>query len=390
MKLSYAGIVVALLGLAGWGGAAYGQAGPPAGGASGAAAGGGGVDRSRGPEGTTDIGKYQNWDELLSQARSGNYLAGRVQIKGGEIPWESIAINVMCDGKEKLTTYADAKGNFLLQPPAAKTARPDNPTASSSKATASSEFFGCQVHAALPGFDSSTVTIASRDLTDNPDIGTITLAREAGAEGSALSATSAAAPKDAVKSFEKARKEWLDGHADKAEKELRKATKAYPQYAEAWYQLGKVQQSSKPQDSWESFSKAVAADPKFVLPYDHLANLAAQAEKWKELEEYTDTALQLNPGESAQILYLNALGKLKMNNRDAAEASAKKALAMDPLHTVPNTEQLLAVILAGKGDYAGALEHLKNCLTYLPSGQNADIVKQQIAQLEKMVPQTKP
>jgi regulator of sirC expression with transglutaminase-like and TPR domain len=69
-----------------------------------------------------------------------------------------------------------------------------------------------------------------------------------------------------------------------------------------------------------------------------------------------------------------------------AEASALKALSMDPQHTQPNTEQLLAVILADKRDFAGALAHLRNALTYLPSGPNADLVKQQVTQLEKMVP----
>jgi regulator of sirC expression with transglutaminase-like and TPR domain len=61
---------------------------------------------------------------------------------------------------------------------------------------------------------------------------------------------------------------------------------------------------------------------------------------------------------------------------------------MDPSHRAPNTEQLLAVILAGRGEYAGALEHLRHCLTYMPPGPNVDMVKQQIAQLEKVVPPT--
>jgi hypothetical protein len=44
---------------------------------------------------------------------------------------------------------------------------------------------------------------------------------------------------------------------------------------------------------------------------------------------------------------------------------------------------LLAVILAGKGDFAGALAHLRSSLTYVPPGPNADLLKQQIAQLER-------
>ena len=48
---------------------------------------------------------------------------------------------------------------------------------------------------------------------------------------------------------------------------------------------------------------------------------------------------------------------------------------------------LLAVILASRGEYAGALDHLRHCLTYMPPGPNADLIRQQVAQLEKVVPQ---
>jgi hypothetical protein len=58
---------------------------------------------------------------------------------------------------------------------------------------------------------------------------------------------------------------------------------------------------------------------------------------------------------------------------------------MDPLHEQQNTEQLLAVVLVKKMDYAGALAHLKNCLTYFPPGPNLDLVKEQIAQIEPAV-----
>ncbi|MFZ0808024.1 MAG: hypothetical protein WAN03_17660, partial [Candidatus Sulfotelmatobacter sp.] len=111
--------------------------------------------------------------------------------------------------------------------------------------------------------------------------------------------------------------------------------------------------------------------------------------KWQEVADDTAHELELDPRGTPQVFYFNALANYKLAKKDAAEASATKALAMDPLHTQPNTEQLLAVILADKGDYAGALAHLRNCLTYLPVGQNADLVKQQVAQLEKMVPAAK-
>jgi hypothetical protein len=46
------------------------------------------------------------------------------------------------------------------------------------------------------------------------------------------------------------------------------------------------------------------------------------------------------------------------------------------------------VILAKRGAYAEALEHLRHYLVYASAGSEADLVKQQIAQLEKVVSRT--
>ena len=119
-----------------------------------------------------------------------------------------------------------------------------------------------------------------------------------------------------MKSFEKARAEMLQHNSDGAERELKKAVHEDPKFAEAWLQLGKLQEAS---------------------------------------------------------------------DSEAAQDSFSKSLALDPRHSVLNTEQLLAVILARKGDFAGALEHLRSSLTYVPPGPNLNLLKQQIAQLEGRV-----
>ena len=79
-------------------------------------------------------------------------------------------------------------------------------------------------------------------------------------------------------------------HLDSAQHDLEKAVQAYPQFAEAWYQLGKVDEVLKPQDAWPAYSKAAAADPLFSPPYEHLAQLAAQQKKWQEVVDATDKA----------------------------------------------------------------------------------------------------
>ena len=129
--------------------------------------------------------------------------------------------------------------------------------------------------------------------------------------------------------------------------------------------------------------RAVAADPKFVSPYEQLAALSVQRQEWQDVLDVTNRVLQLEPLGTLRIWYYNALANVQLDKMDVAEASAIKSLAMDPSHTVPNTEQLLAVVLARKADYPAALAHLRNCLNYTPSGPGADLLKEQIAQLEQ-------
>jgi Tfp pilus assembly protein PilF len=338
------------------------------------------------PETSTDVGKSAKWDTLSHQGRSGDYLIGKVEVTGGALPWDAVPITVTCGGKVRYTASTDPKGGFEIAMVETSSHTLGTEGARSKPAD---EFVGCAVEAALPGFTSSVITIPNRDLLDNPDIGTIKLGREEGATGAAVSTTTATAPKDAMKAFDKARSDWLEQKPDRAQHDLEKAVQVYPQFAEAWYQLGKIQEAAKPQDAANSFSKAVAADPKFIPPYEHIVPSAAQAGKWQEVADDTAHELELNPRGTPQIWYYNALGNYKLNKKDVAETSATKALAMDPLHTQPATEQLLAVMLADKRDFAGALAHLRSCLTYLPAGPNADIVKQQVAQLEKLVVATK-
>jgi hypothetical protein len=338
---------------------------------------------SANPNSTNDVSKSTNLNRLVSDGRPGDYFTGKVALASGALPWDPITVTMACHGADRVTTATDAKGGFVIA--AGLNAGGAAPT-QDAKPKFGNETIGCTVQAHLAGFASSTLTISNRNVQDTPELGTISLKHEAGSEGAGLSSTTAEAPKDAVKSFEKARGEWLDKKPDRAQKDLEKAVQIYPQFAEAWYQLGKLQQVAKSADAYNSFSKAAAADPKFSLPYEHMAQLAVESQKWDDLAGATAHALELNPQGSAWLWYYDALGNYKLGKADRAESSATKALAADPQHQVLVTEQLLAVILAGKGDSAGALAHLKNSLTYLPPGPNADLVKQQVAQLEKAAP----
>jgi Tfp pilus assembly protein PilF len=330
-----------------------------------------------------DSGFYDYWTQMSEQGRAGGFLLGKLAVEKEPLPWEPIWVSVLCKGTIFHTALSDSKGRFVITSdhvPGALSVQGD------AQRQMETHFEGCIVQASLSGFRSSAITITQRNFLDAPDLGTITLSREEGqGMGTAVSSTIDSAPANARKSFEKARSELLEQQPDRAQRELKKTVEIYPAFADAWYQLGVLQETSNPQDARKSFTRATDADPKFVLPYEQLAALSAQDGKWNEVLESTGNMLRLDPQGTAQVWYYDALGNFQMGHVAAAKNSATKSLAMDPQYTIPNTEQLLAVILAQQHDYAAALEHLRHCLTYLPSGPSTNLVKRQIAQIEPKV-----
>lgn len=331
------------------------------------------------PDSIQDSGFYDYWANMSQQGRAGGVLLGKLSLEGEPLPWEPMLVAVECKGSVVNLTQTDLKGQFVLT---FADQHGTDLTPIDAQRQMETKYEGCIVKGSIAGFHSSEKTITVHNLREEPNLGTLVLSPEDRGGGSEVSPTTKTAPAKAMKAFQKAREDWLNQNADKALGNLKKAVQAYPQFADAWLQLGKLQEQSDPQAAKDAFSKALAADPNFILPYEQLAALAVQEQKWQEAEDNTGRALKLDPAGTPQLWYYDALAKYQTGKIDDAAASAQKVLAIDPRHSVPNAEQLLAVIMARKGDYAGALQHLKNCLSYTPTGPNADLLKQQIAQLE--------
>lgn len=350
-----------------------------------AAAAAGASNASQGPEASSGFGKNANYSTLQEFQHGGMTFNGNVKMQDAALPWDPIPVVVICQGTVRYRTQADGQGKFTIQGNQAKSEI--TPEKSNPHQETASQLVGCDAEADLPGFISSKVYIMNGTIMDNPNIGTITLRPDSGAAGSSTSATTASVSKDGMKHFDKARSEWINHNANGAEHELQKAVKTDPNFAEAWYQLGRFQQAKAPDAALKSYQKAAAADPKFVSPYEPIAELSAVQKKWQDVVNATSAALKLDPAGTPQLWYFDAVGKFNLGQVDDAEASARKSMAIDPQHMAPNTEQLLAVMLAGQGDLQGALKHLQNSLTYIKSGPNLDIIKQQIAQLQRAMPQ---
>ena len=332
------------------------------------------------PDSINADGMYDYWMKMSAQGQAGGVLLGKLVLEGEPLPWEPMLVAVDCKGSTVNQTQTDLQGRFVIRFVDTKGIEKIPQDAQRQLET---KYEGCIVRAAVAGFRSTEKTIKVSNFRDQPDLGAISLSPEGRGGGMEVSLTTKSAPQPAIKAYEKARGDWLQQNSGGAQKNLQKAVEIYPQFADAWLQLGKMQESGDPQAAKEDFGKALAADPNFVLPYEQLAALSAQEQKWPEALQNTGKALALDPAGTPQLWYYDALAKFQLGKTDEAQVSAEKVLAIDPQHSVPSAEQLLAVVLARKADYAGAIAHLKNCLTYTPNGEGADLIKQQIAQLEK-------
>src|SRR4030095_11169439 len=121
---------------------------------------------------------------------------------------------------------------------------------------------------------STTIILAFRKPLDDPNIGIIHLRRLATVGDFTFSVTTASAPKDARNAYEKGLDNAKKQKCPDAERYLLKAVQAYPRYAVAWYELGRVyQQENKFDDAARAQNEAIKIDPKFASPYGQLASL---------------------------------------------------------------------------------------------------------------------
>lgn len=391
-------------------------AGPPAGGAATAPGVGGTTTPTPGMPGAPGTRDRTGFPQTNDPNRTNFpemqrpiFISGKVMMADGTAPTESITIEKVCNGTPRPVAYTSSKGRFSFQlgntqgilADASTSSAADGPFGGgdsggfgnstrgigNSRMGGSSErdLLGCELRATLPGFRSESVNLSGHRMFDNPDVGTIVLRRIGNVEGTTISSTSLQAPKDARKAFEKGRELLKKNKTEEAEKEFQKAVDQYPKYATAWYELGHLQALRKDEASArKSYEQSIAADSKYVNPYLELALIAAHANNWKETADITDRVIRLNAIDFPAAYFYSAVANYNLKNLDAAEKSAREAQKLDPRHRFPKVDQILGVILADKKDFTGAAEQMRSYLKFAPTAKDADQVRSQLMQLEKL------
>lgn len=323
------------------------------------------------------------------------FISGRVMLQGGGALPEAVPIERVCNGTVRREGYADFKGQFEFQLGMNLTFQDASendiriaPNAQPRSANSNSQrpdLGGCELRAVLAGYQSSVVILRTAGAdTWQYEVGTIFLKRIGNAPGTTISVTSMAAPKDAMRAYEKAQKVKAEKPAE-AEKELNKAVKIYPQFAAAWTLLGDIHRERNEFDAARTeYAQAIAADPQFVNPNYGLAIIAAQEKKWDDAIRLSDQILKLNSAAFPLAYFINAAANYNLQKFEAAEDSAKKFKTLDTQHSHPDVCLLLSYLYSARQDYADAAREIRDYLVISPSSPDAESLKNEAKRFEDL------
>lgn len=315
------------------------------------------------------------------------FVSGKVLLQGGGVLPEPVPIERVCNSVSRREGYTDTKGQFEFQlglnttfqdasESDSRITPASTPRPGSSASRRPLDLTGCELRAVLAGYQSSVVVLRlTGGDTWQYEVGTIFLKRLGDAPGTTISVTSMAAPKDAMRAYEKAQKIKAE-KPEEAEKHLTKAVEIYPQFAAAWTLLGDIHRQRNEFDAARTdYARASAADPQFVNPTYGLTVIAMQEKKWDEAVRLSDQVLKLNAGAFPLAYFFSAAANYNLQKFDAAEDSGRKFKALDTQHAHPDVCLLLSYVLSRKQDYAGAAREIRDYLAAAPESPDAETLK---------------
>ena len=332
------------------------------------------------------------------------FISGKVMTDDGTSVPRDVTIERLCNSRVVQQTHAASNGTFSMQiggmsgPLFDGTATADadpgvgrfgtmGPAAQSPGFSMGGrrDLAYCELQAYSPGFRSSVVNLVEYNASGSViDVGAIVLQRGEKVQGTTLSATTFAAPKDAKKAYQKGMEAESKGKLPEAKGYFEKTVEIYPKHAEAWVRLGQLLERENDTDgARKAYSSALAADSRFVPPYLMLAAIGVRSGAWNDVLNLTDHALELDPLSYPDAYFYNSYANLKVDRVDAAEKSARAAERLDVRHRIPQVHLLLADILARHENYHDAIGEMQTYLKLAPNGKDAEQVRSRLAQIEK-------
>jgi hypothetical protein len=339
------------------------------------------------------------------------FLRGRVATDDGTAVPSDVLVERVCNARVLQQVYAAPGGDFSMQlgsmndsfvdataDPPARIGQLHN---AAGTGIPRHQLINCELRASVSGFTSKVVNLVDISPgSSDVDVGGIVVHRTEKVKGATLSAAPYQAPKDARKAYENGIEAERKGRLPDARQYFEKAVEIYPKYTSAWFQLGGVLRNlAQKEPARDAFSHATAIDSKFLPPYLSLAAMAFEAQEWTQVLNLTNHVMDLDPlryadvrgyivdldpVDYAEAYFYNAAANYRLGRVEEAEKSGLRAERLDTRPRFPQLHLLLAEIFAGKNDYSRAISETKIYLELMPHAKNADQVRQQLAELEKL------
>jgi lipoprotein NlpI len=323
-------------------------------------------------------------------------LSGRVILADGTPPPETAQIETICGGLRRTQGKTKSDGTFHV-------ALGGDPTASISSARdvapvgIGTDSFGrsapgnmdslghvdltsCEVRAVLPGYTSSVIQLGRRSAFESPEIGNLVLTPYGKDGDPTVSATTLKAPKEAQKAYEKGLKEARGEKPkwDRAGKELSKAVELYPQFAEAWYELGEVRlRQEDVAKAKEAFQHAIETDANFQKPYAPLSLIELKQGNREESARLADKAVSLNPGLTEAHFYA-AMAHFMLGHIDRAGEAGLMVVKQGGEAHYPRVLVILGDYFAQKEDFTASAKHYQQYVELEPKSPMAEQARQRL------------
>jgi Tfp pilus assembly protein PilF len=190
-------------------------------------------------------------------------------------------------------------------------------------------------------------------------------------------------PKPALEQVKKASAALEKNETKQAIGYLNEAVKLYPQFAEAYSELGSLYLKTGELDkAEEALRKTLQLNEKNPTAQLNYGIVLLNQRKMYEAEKQLEKAVLADENAATPHMYLG-IALLGLNYPDYAEKEFLKAISLKNDEKLAQAHRYLGGIYWKKGNYKQAIEHLEKYLEFVPKAPDAEKVRTTIKQLKE-------
>ena len=146
---------------------------------------------------------------------------------------------------------------------------------------------------------------------------------------------------------------------ERAASRFERAVEAYPGFAGGWSALGLARWIlGNDGAALQAFTRAINADPNYLMPYEVMMEMVAESENWEELESLAAAYLELSP-DAPLVLYMGVAAAANLDNLEVLRERIDRLEALGERDYLTRSFAMAGAILEQKtslGEAAGFYE----------------------------------